>query len=124
MMNDYNALVSANKEAMSTFAQFNTTYISGLQEISDQIFALAQNAMKLNLETVKSALEIKSPQDLAALQSKWASQFVQSAVSGSAKLSEISAKIATQAAEPVQLHIRSAVSMIADNVTSLASKAA
>jgi phasin family protein len=119
MMKHYETIVDANKEAADAFMQLHALFVGGLHEMSSHACDIARNAFDLHLETGKSAMTIKSLQELAELQSKWVRECFNTALSSATKLSQISTKLAHQVAEPVQAHICNSMSRIADNVTSI-----
>src|SRR5882672_1016310 len=111
-----NAMTSANKDAIDAFTKFNAALTEGLQEISKHVLAVTQNTVETNLATGKAVLAIKSPQELVEIQSNWMRQFFNATLSGSTKLSEISAKISTEATAPIQSHFSATVGKMVDGV--------
>jgi phasin family protein len=124
MMKNYETLAAANKDVLDACMQFNAILTKGFQEIGSHVFALAQSTAELNAETGKAAMSIRSPQELIELQSKWLRQFLGMAVSGSAKLSEISSSIASQTSGPIQSHVSNALDKMSDSFKYITSKAA
>src|SRR5271156_6272990 len=118
-----NAMTSANKDTIDAFMKFNAVLTEGLQEISNHVLAVTQNTVETNLATGKAILAIKSPQELVELQSNWMRQFFNAALSGSTRLSEISAKISTEATAPIQSHFSATVGKMVDGVLNATAKA-
>jgi phasin family protein len=124
MTQNYETFATANKDVVDSFTQFNTLLAEGFKEISSHILASAQSTIEMNLATGKAVFGIKTPQELAVLQSNWTRQFFNAALSGSRKFSEISARIFTQTAAPIHAHISTTINKMTDGIFNTTAKAA
>jgi len=104
MIRNVEAFTSANKDAFDAWLQFGKIITSGVQDMQKQIMALTQTAIEMNVETSKALMGIRSLDQLADVQTNWLTQSVNNAMTGSAKLSQLSSKISSEAAEPLKSH--------------------
>ena len=92
--------------------------------MTSHVSALAKQVVETNIAAGKAAVAIKTPQDLTILHSSWASQMLESAMAGSLKLSEISTKISTQAAAPIQSHVSDTIGKMSGGIFNATAKVA
>ena len=92
------AIVAANKEAVDALVESASTVAKGAEEIGRHALSAMQNATEANLETMKAAFQAKSPQELAEIQSQWASRVATAAFNETAKLSELSIRLSRETA--------------------------
>ena len=121
---NYEALTSANKDALEAFTQCGTILAGGFKEISDHVIALTQSSIEMNIAAGKAAMSVRSIEDLTQLQSGWLNQFLDKALPETAKLSEISVKIANKAAAPIQSHLRNTLGKNGSDTVKTKAKAA
>ena len=109
MTKTYEEFTSINKEAVDAFVKSSAIFAKGFEEISRQVFALTQTLFEANMATGKAVMGVKTPKDLLDLQSGLVSHSFNTALSQATKISELSVKIANQAAEPIQAHFSNAL---------------
>lgn len=87
-----------NVEAFTKFAQ---TWATGSQELARQAMALAQGMTDHTLEGAKALSAVKSLNEAAEIQAKYAKAALEKAVAESAKMQEAVFKLAEQAVAPL-----------------------
>lgn len=100
------ALGTANAEAV---VRANTILAEGVAELHKQVFAQAQAEIENGMETCKALFACKNVQDVMAFQTKLAQTSMDKAMAQSNKLSEMTVKVANQAAEPISARVNVAV---------------
>lgn len=99
-----------NIEAFTKAAQ---TWAVGTQEIARQAMALAQGLTDHTLEGAKAMSGVKSLNEAAEIQAKFAKAAVEKAVAESAKMQEAVFKLAEQAAAPISARVTVAMEKMA-----------
>lgn len=99
-----------NMEAFTKAAQ---TWAVGTQEIARQAMALAQGLTDHTLEGAKALSGVKSLNEAAEIQAKFAKAAVEKAVAESAKMQEAVFKLAEQAAAPISARMTVAMEKMA-----------
>lgn len=87
-----------NMEAFSKAAQ---TWAVGSQDLARQVMALAQGMTEHSLESVKALSSVKSLNEAAEIQAKFAKAAMEKAVAESAKMQEAVFKLTEQAVAPI-----------------------
>ncbi len=77
----------------------------GFETIADEFAAISKKAAETQLANVRALLGIKSVQDMVEVQSGFARSAFDSAVAGATKVAELTAKVANEAAEPIQSRV-------------------
>jgi len=112
MIKNYDEFASINKETVDVLVKSGTIWSKGVEEISRHVLALAQSSVETGIATSKAAMGAKTLKELLEVQSDWVRSTFDNAITEATKLSEISVKVANQAAEPVQTHITNAFNRI------------
>ncbi len=101
-------------------ADFNTGYseactkssailMKGMEDIMGAMMSLAQDSAEKQAALVKEIMSVKNVADFSEIQNKLAKSGFDDFVSGATKISEISAKVLTDSAEPVSAQMTQAV---------------
>lgn len=99
-----------NVEAFTKAAQ---TWAAGTQELARQAMALAQGLTDHTLEGAKALATVKSLNEAAEIQTKYAKAAMEKAVAESAKMQEAVFKLAEQAAAPISARMTVAMEKMA-----------
>jgi phasin family protein len=91
-----------NMEAFTKAAQ---TWATGTQELARQAMALAQGMTDHTLEGAKALSTVKSLNEAAEIQTKYAKAAIEKAVAESAKMQEAVFKLAEQAVAPISARV-------------------
>lgn len=100
----------SNMEAFTKAAQ---TWATGTQELARQAMALAQGMTDHTLEGAKALSTVKSLNEAAEIQTKYAKAAIEKAVAESAKMQEAVFKLAEQAVAPLSARMTAAMEKIA-----------
>ena len=99
-----------NVEAFTKAAQ---TWATGAQELARQAMALAQGMTDHTLEGAKALSGVKSLNEAAEIQTKYAKAAIEKAVAESAKMQEAVFKLAEQAVAPISARMSVAMEKMA-----------
>lgn len=99
-----------NVEALTKAAQ---TWAVGTQDLARQVMALAQGLTDHTLEGAKALAAVKSLNEAAEIQAKFAKAAVEKAVAESAKMQEAVFKLAEQAVAPISARVTVAMEKMA-----------
>ncbi len=83
-------------------------FMKGMEDIMSEVMSLAQGASEKQAELVKEIMSIKNVSELSEIQNKLMKSGFDDFVSGATKISEISAKVLTDSAQPVNEQIKQA----------------
>lgn len=98
---------------IEAFAKAAQTWAVGTQEIARQALALAQGLTDHSLEGAKALAAVKSLNEAAEVQAKFAKAAVEKAVAESAKMQEAVFKLAEQAVAPISARVTVAMEKMA-----------
>lgn len=87
----------------------NQALAKGAEEISKEIFGIAQNSFENAASAAKAFFVVKTLPDLIEFNSKLVRSAVDNFLVGSAKLSEVAFRAASEAAQPLQARVDAAV---------------
>jgi phasin family protein len=99
-----------NMEAFTKAAQ---TWAVGSQDLARQMMALAQGMTDQSLESAKALAAVKSLNEAAELQAKFAKAAMEKAVAESAKMQEAVFKLTEQAVAPISARMTAAMEKMA-----------
>jgi phasin family protein len=83
------------------FTKASQTYMTGLQDLSRQAFAVAQGFSEQAVENVKALSSVKSLKEAAELQATFTRSAMEKSVAETTKLNEAAFKLAEQASAPI-----------------------
>lgn len=88
--------------------------MKGLEDIVGTAMSLVQNSTEKQTKFVKAAMSSKNINDFADIQTKIVQENYDDLVAGATKISEISAKILTDSAEPVSAELNKVIQKATD----------
>ncbi|HYH20066.1 MAG TPA: phasin family protein [Azospirillum sp.] len=109
----FDELTVATKANMDAAVQSGTIVAKGAEEATKRLAAFAQGLFQDQLATGKSLMGIKSFQELSNLQLALAKRTLDSAIAEANGLTELSVKVATEAAAPVAARMNAVAKMAA-----------
>lgn len=104
-----NETMTFSKDCSDACAKSGQIFMKGFEDIIGAVVTLVQSAAEKNAKFVKEAMSSKTINEFADLQSKMAQASFDDFMSGATKISELSVKILSEGAEPVNAHITKAV---------------
>jgi phasin family protein len=110
--NGFDQLTKLGQGNFEAVVAANTALAKGAEEISKEIFGIAQASFEHAAVTAKAFFGAKTLQDVVELNNKFAKTSVDSFLANSAKLSEITLKVATEAAQPLKARVDLAIAKI------------
>lgn len=105
------------KENVEAVVQSTTIVAKGCEEMSKNLWGWMQSLTEQSMATSKQALAVKTMRELVELQTAYMRNLVDQSMSETTKMSEIGARIANQAMEPINRRVQ-------DFVESVTTKAA
>jgi len=90
-----------NKGNVDAFIAAGSIYLKGVEAINKELFAYAQKSVETGLANAKTALTVKSVNDLVELNNDFAKHAIDNAMAESTKLSEMGTKVANDAVKPL-----------------------
>ena len=97
--------LALGKENADAIAQSGAVAVKGFEELTKASQALVARNVEKTDAAVKALFSIKSPAEFADLQNKLARDAIESAISESRKLAELSTSVITAALEPLNARI-------------------
>jgi len=105
----YEDLVAFGKDNVDAVMKASAALAKGVQDLNKALFGLAQAALEENVAVTKKLLGCKSVKDVVEVQSELAKANYAKAVTEGRKLSDLSLKIAEEAAAPITARVTAAV---------------
>jgi len=112
LLRGYGDFAAFNKGGVEALMSAGNIWVKGCEDLSKEYFAFAQKTAERNAEVAKAILSAKTVQDVFDVQTSFAKQGLDSVMAESAKLSELSVKVANEAFQPLQKQLDSAVSKL------------
>ena len=107
MMKTPDEIVELNRRALEAFSRSSAVLAEGVKEIGQCVLNFAHNSFAAHCSAGQEIGDAKSLQEIFAAQSKWAGHFFNATTAEAAKYTEMAARIASHAAEPIQKHVGS-----------------
>lgn len=98
-----------NRENVEAMLVSSNIVAKGFEVVGKEFAAYAQKAAEANMAAAKNLGSAKNPQDLMDMQADWAKNAFDGFLAETAKLQDISTKVSTQAAQPINERINKAV---------------
>jgi len=98
----YSDLASLQKESMDALVTASRIWAKGAEDIGKACIALAQETAEANSEAARAFLSAKSLKEIMELQNELARKNFDKSLNESARLSELSLKVANEAFQPLQ----------------------
>ena len=105
-----------NRENVEAAIVSGNIVAKGLEVVGKEVTTYAQNAAEANMAVAKSLGAVKNPQDLMDMQADWAKTAFDGFVAETAKLQDISTKVSSQAAQPLNERINKAVATFSKSI--------
>jgi phasin family protein len=102
----YDEVATMNKDNMDAVMKSGTIFAKGFESLSKEWMAFAQDAMETNMAAAKKVFGAKNLQEMMDLQSEAYRTSFDKVMAESAKLAELSAKVANEAVEPLQARVQ------------------
>ncbi|EWY39330.1 hypothetical protein N825_06390 [Skermanella stibiiresistens SB22] len=99
---DYTSFSKANVDAM---VQAGTVLAKGFEELGKRALAYSQSSLESGAAASKAVLGVKTVRDLVDLQSSFTKAQLDSALAETAKVSELSVKVANEAFKPINARL-------------------
>jgi phasin family protein len=107
--NGFDELTQLGQENFEAVVAANHALAKGAEEISKEIFGIAQSTFEHAAHAAKALFSAKTLPELIELNNRFAKSSVDSFLANSAKLSEISLKVANEAAQPLKARVDLAI---------------
>ncbi len=98
----FDELAELNKGNLDAFLAAGAIAKKGMETMADEVAAYNQTAMEESIAGMKAMMGVKTFQDWIEFQSSYARGMFDKTVANTTKLSEMSAKVASEMAEPMQ----------------------
>jgi phasin family protein len=108
----YNEFTTLNKANADAVVQSSTIFSNGLESLSREMLDFTQKQMEANVETTKKLFGVKSLREFFDLQAEFTRQSFDKALAESAKVSEMSFKVANEALQPIQTQTNTTVEKV------------
>jgi len=105
----YDELFSMGTANTDAVVKAGTILAHGFADMHKQVLAQAQAEIENSVETAKALFACKNVQDVVAFQTKLAQASMDKLMAQSSKLSEMTVKVANEAAEPISQRVNVAV---------------
>ena len=106
----YDDIASLNKQSVEAMMKAGNIWAKGYESLGKTYFTFAQVSAERGGEAAKAMMKAKTLQDVIDVQTDFAKQRFDHFVAEGTKMSEMSAKVATDAMQPLQKQFDSAVS--------------
>lgn len=111
-LNGYDELAVLGKGNFDAFVRSNSVVAKGLETIGLEVLAFAQRSVEENMAQARALISARDLQEFVDLQNDFAKQRLEEALAETAKLTELSAKVANEAIEPLQKRVDAAVETV------------
>ena len=101
-VDNFDAVAKFNKDTVDAVLASGAIATKGFETVGEELAAAGKKAFEDGVATAKALTGVKTYQDLVELQTAFARQSFDQFVAGTTKISELSAKVATEAAGPLQ----------------------
>jgi len=110
MFRGYDDMATLNKQSVEAAMTAGNIWAQGYEKLGKAYFGFAQESAERSAEAAQAMMKSKTLQDVVNVQTDYAKQGFDYFVAEGTKMSEMSAKVATEAMEPLQNQFDSAVS--------------
>jgi phasin family protein len=98
---NYEDVIAFGKENVDAMVQANALFVKGVQDLNQQIFAIAQATLEENAAVTKKVFGCTNVQDAVAIQNDMVKANYEKAVSESRKITDLTVKLAEDASAPI-----------------------
>lgn len=100
------------KENVEAVVQSTTIVAKGCEELSKNLWGWMQSMTEQSMATSKQALAVKTMRELVELQTSYLRNLVDQSMTETTKMSEIGARVANQAMEPINRRVQDFVETV------------
>lgn len=111
--NGFDELTQLGQGNLEAVVASNQALAKGAEELSKEIFEIAQNSFENAATVAKAFFGAKTLQDVVELNSQFTKASVDTFLANSAKLSELTLKVANEAAQPLKARVDVAIEKLA-----------
>lgn len=108
----YDQLNTFGKENLEAVVASGSIVAKGVENLSKEVFALAQSSFETSMNAAKAFMGVKSLRDVVDLQSEVSRSQFDRFMADSAKLTELSLKVANEAFQPIQARFNVALEQL------------
>ena len=101
----YEQAVAYGKENVDAVMKSNAIFVKGLQDINTVLFGLAQTSLEDSVAATQKLFGCKTVADVMATQADLAKTGYAKAIEDSQKISELTAKVAEAASQPISSQV-------------------
>ena len=112
MFKGYDQMNTFGKENLEAVVASGSIYAKGVEHLSKEVFALAQSSFETTMNAAKAFMGVKSLREAVDLQSEISRSHFDRMMADSAKLAELSLKVANEAFQPIQARINVAMEKV------------
>lgn len=105
----YDDMASFNRENLDAVVETSNIVAKGVEDLGKAVTTFTQSAFETSLATTKKMFAAKNFQEVVDLQNAWAKETLDGFLGESAKLHEMSLKLATSAAVPMNQRVGKAI---------------
>lgn len=98
----YDELASVNKDNLQAFVEASNVMAKGMEAMTKELFTFAQGSMEENVAVAKKMLGAKNVQELFDVSGEVAKSNFDKTLAETAKLTEMSVKVANETFQPLQ----------------------
>ncbi|MDA0998523.1 MAG: phasin family protein, partial [Proteobacteria bacterium] len=109
----YEDIVAYSKANVDAFVKSNEILVKGVQEINAVVFSMAKESLDESVELTQKLLSCQSIADVVAVHNDLTKKNYVKVVGESRKLSDLSTKLAEQAAKPIAARVTETVEKLA-----------
>jgi phasin family protein len=102
MFKSYDQINTFGKENLEAVVASGSIVAKGVENLSKEVFALAQSSFETSMNLAKAFMGVKSVREAVDLQSELSRTQFDKLMADSAKLTELSMKVANEAFQPIQ----------------------
>lgn len=108
----YDELAVLGKGNFDALVRSNSVVAKGLEAIGMEVLAFAQRSMEGHMAQARALIGAKDMQEFVDLQNDFAKQRLEDTLAETAKLTELSTKVANEAIEPLQKRVDATVETV------------
>jgi len=108
----YDQFTALNKDAIDAVFKSGSILAKGYETLGKEVMAFTQNTVDANVAATKALFGAKTLREVIDLQSDFARTSFDKTLAESAKLSELSVKVAKDAFEPIQSRVKDTVQSV------------
>lgn len=101
----YDQFSNVSKENVDAYVKSSTILAKGYEQLGKEFMAFAQGSLETNLAVAKSLLGAKSLREVIDMQTEYSRKSLDQMMAESAKLAELSVKVANEAMVPLQSQV-------------------